>query len=74
MIKINIGERAHAREWQDAYQSGFLKKYGWHFYQFYGCTSLANSYASEVNTKNGIVPVSDGEMVTYVGGGVWDVR
>lgn len=74
MIKINIGDRAHANEWQDAYQSSFLKKYGWHFYQFYGRASLISQYASEVNTKHGIVPVSDTEMITYVGGGIWDVR
>lgn len=74
MIKINIGDRAHAREWQDAYQAGFLKKYGWHFYQYYGRASQESPYASEVNTKHGIVPVNDTEMITYVGGGIWDVR
>ncbi len=74
MIKINIGDRAHAKEWQDVYQPGFLKKFGWHFYQYYGRASQESSYASEVNTKHGIVPVDDKEMITYCGGGIWDVR
>ena len=74
MIKIRIGDRAHAREWQDAYQAGFLKKYGQHFYQSYVPASQESPYASEVNTKHGIVPVNDTEMITYVGGGIWDVR
>lgn len=71
---IYIGMRATAKEWKDAYQPGFLKTYGWHFYQFYGRASQAESYASEVNTKNGIVPINGEETITYVGGGVWDVR
>lgn len=24
--------------------------------------------------KNGIVPINDEETITYVGGGIWDVR
>ena len=71
---IYIGMRATAKEWKDAYQPGFLKTYGWHFYQFYGRASQAESYASEVKTKHGIVPVDDKEMITYCGGGIWDVR
>ena len=51
-----------------------VKKYGWHFYQYYGRASQESPYASEVNTKHGIVPVNDTEMITYVGGGIWDVR
>lgn len=74
MIKIPVRTSAKAREWLDAYQPAFLKDYGWHFYQYYGCASLVSQYASEVNTKNGILPVSDEETVTYIGGGIWDVR
>lgn len=71
---IYIGMRTTAKEWQAAYQPGFLKKFGWHFYQYYGRASQESSYAAEVNTKAGITPVSDEETITYVGGGVWDVR
>lgn len=90
MIKIPIGTRAKAREWLDTYQPAYLKDYGWHFTQFYGYTrdydfyaikhssklmpKPESSHSEEVNTKYGYIPVCDEEMVTYVGGGIWDVR
>ncbi len=71
---IFVGMRTNTREWLDAYQPAYLKKYGWHFNQFYGRASLVSEYAAEVNTKYGLIPVNDEEMITYVGGGIWDVR